>query len=209
MNDTLKDANGNPKQIFSYFLPTWGLPYVLAPHAKSADGKSDTSGDWAVINGPLPYQWGGTWMGIMKDCKNQDLAKDFIKFSTLDENQLFNWATGVYTNEYLKAIDPSIGDTQAQAAGDFVGSKNVVEKVIPLFDNSDLAKFLGGQNSYAGFAKAAPNVNAKLMQGSDDAIQRALNDPLASYLDGKITLDEMWKTWKDAVANEFPDLTIN
>ena len=38
MNDTLVDADGNPKQIFSYFLPTWGLPYVLAPHAKSADG---------------------------------------------------------------------------------------------------------------------------------------------------------------------------
>ena len=38
MNDTLVDAEGNPKQIFSYFLPTWGLPYVLAPHAKSEDG---------------------------------------------------------------------------------------------------------------------------------------------------------------------------
>ena len=78
---------------------------------------------------------------------------------------------------------PTIGDSQAQAAGDFVGSKNVVEKVIPLFDDSDLAKFLGGQNSYAGFAAAAPLVNAKLMQGSDDAIQRALNDPENAYLE--------------------------
>jgi multiple sugar transport system substrate-binding protein len=208
MNDTLVDAKGNPKQIFSYFLPTWGLPYVLAPNAKSKDGTKDTSGDWAVINGPLPYQWGGTWLGMMKECPTPDLAKDFIKFATLDEQQLFNWATGVYTNEYLKAIDPSIGDKQAQAAGDFVGSKNVVEKVTPLFDNSDLSKFLGGQNSYKGFAAAAPLVNAKLMQGSDDAIQRALNDPENSYLDGKITLDEMWATWKAAVKNEFPDLNI-
>jgi multiple sugar transport system substrate-binding protein len=209
MNDTLVDASGAPKQIFSYFLPTWGLPYVLAPHAKSEDGSKDTSGDWAVINGPLPYQWGGTWLGVMKDCKDQKTAKDFVKFATLDENQLFNWATGVYTNEYLKAIDPTIGDSQAQAAGDFVGSKNVVEKVIPLFDNSDLAKFLGGQNSYAGFAAAAPAVNAKLMQGSDDSIQRALNDPENAYLNGEITLDEMWATWKAAVKNEFPDLIIN
>jgi cellobiose transport system substrate-binding protein len=208
MNDTLKDASGAPKQIFSYFLPTWGLPYVLAPHAKSEDGSKDTSGDWAVINGPLPYQWGGTWLGMLKDCKDQKTAKDFIKFATLDENQLFNWATGVYTNAYLKAIDPTIGDSQAQAAGDFVGSKNVVEKVIPLFDNSDLSKFLGGENSYAGFAKAAPNVNAKLMQGSDDAIQRALNDPENAYLNGEISLDEMWATWKAAVKNEFPDLNV-
>ena len=53
-----------------------------------------------------------------------------------------------------------------------------------------------------------PSVNARLFQGSDDAIQRALNDPLNSYLDGTITLEEMWTLWKDGVRNEFPDLTI-
>jgi multiple sugar transport system substrate-binding protein len=209
MNDSLVDANGKPEQIFSYFLPTWGLPYVLAPNSKSKDGSHDTSGDWGVITGPLPYQWGGTWLGAIKDGKNMDLAKDFIKFSTLDEENLTNWATGVYTNDYLKAIDPNVAPDQKQAAGDFVSSQNVVKKIIPSFDNSDLSKFLAGQNSYAGFAAAAPSVNAKLMQGSDDAIQRALNDPLDQYLAGKITKDEMWKAWKDAVRIEMPDLTIN
>lgn len=208
MNDTLKDAAGNPKKVFSYFLPTWGLPYVLAPNAKSADGASDTSGDWGVITGPLPYQWGGTWLGAMKETPNMDLAKEFIRFCTLDEENLTNWATGVYTNEFLKAIDPSVPEGQFQAAGDFVGSQVVVEKIIPLFDNSELSAFLGGQNSYAGFAEAAPYVNARLFQGSDDAIQRALNDPLTAYLEGTITLDEMWALWKDGVRNEFPDLII-
>jgi len=208
MNDSLADAEGNPKQIFTYILPTWGLPYVLAPNAKSADGSKDTSGDWGMITGPLPYQWGGTWLGVMKDSKNMDLAKDFIKFATLDEENLTNWATGVYTNEYLKAIDPEVAPDQMQAPGDFVGSKNVVEKIIPLFDNSELSKFLAGQNSYAAFAAAAPSVNARLLQGSDDAIQRALGDPLSQYLDGQITEGEMWANWKAAVASEFPELTI-
>ena len=54
MNDSLIDANGNAKKVFSYFLPTWGLPYVLAPNAKSADGSSDTSGDWASSPGRCP-----------------------------------------------------------------------------------------------------------------------------------------------------------
>ena len=208
MNDTLVDAEGNPKKIFSYFLPTWGLPYVLAPNATSADGASTTVGDWAVIEGPLPYQWGGTWMGVMKDTKNFELAKEFVRFCTLDEENLTNWATGVYTNEFLKAIDPEIPEGQSQAAGDFVGSQVVVEKITAGFDDSDLSKFLGGQNSYGGFAAAAPSVNARLMQGSDDAIQRALNDPLNSYLEGTITEEEMWQLWKDAVRNEFPDLII-
>lgn len=208
MNDSLVDANGAPKQIFSYFLPTWGLPYVLAPNAKSADGAHDTSGDWAVITGPLPYQWGGTWLGVMNESTNMDLAKEFIQFATLDEENLTNWATGVYTNDYLKAIDPNVAPDQMQAPGDFVCSQNVVEKIIPSFDNSDLSKFLGGQNSYAGFAKAAPSVNAKLMTGADDAIQRALNDPINQYLNGEISLEEMWTAWKDSVRNEFPELTI-
>ena len=180
----------------------------MAPNAKSKDGTSDTGGDWGVINGPLSYQWGGTWVGALKESPNIELAKEFIKFSTLDEENLTNWATGVYTNEYLKAIDPNVAPDQKQAAGDFVSSQVVVEKITACFDNSDLGNFLGGQNSYGGFAAAAPSVNAKLMHGSDDAIQRALNDPLNQYLAGEITEDEMWAAWKDAVRIEFPDLII-
>ena len=209
MNDSLVDAKGDAKQVFSYFLPTWGLPYVLAPNAKSSDGSSDTSGDWGVITGPLPYQWGGTWLGVLKDSPNMDLAKDFIRFATLDQENLTNWATGVYTNEYLKAIDPQVPDSQMQAPGDFVSSQVVVEKIIPSFDDSELTTFLAGQNSYAGFAEAAPSVNAKLMTGSDDAIQRAMNDPLSQYLNGDISQEEMWSTWKDSLRIEFPDLIIN
>lgn len=208
MNDTLVDANGNPKQVFSYFLPTWGLPYVLAPNATSADGVHDTSGDWGVVTGPLPYQWGGTWLGALEESPNLELAKDFIRFATLDQENLTNWATGVYTNDYLKAIDPNVPEDQAQAPGDFVSSQVVVEKITPSFDDSELSAFLAGQNSYAGFAKAAPSVNAELMTGSDDAIQRALNDPINQYLNGEIDEETMWSTWKDSLRIEFPDLII-
>lgn len=206
MNDTLKDANGTPKKVFSYFLPTWGLPYVLIPNSKS--DTTDTGGDWAMINGPMAYQWGGTWVGVLEGSPNSELAKEFVKFVALDEENLTNWATGVYTNEYLKAIDPQTPDDQAQAPGDFVSSQVVVEKITSTFDGSDLAKWLGGQNSYAAFGKAAPNVNGALLTGSDDAIQRALNDPLASYLNGTITEAEMYAQWLAAVRNEFPDLII-
>jgi len=208
MNDTLVDAAGTPKKVFSYFLPTWGLPYVLSPNATSKDGAHTTVGDWAMINGPLSYQWGGTWVGVLKGSPHSDLATEFVKFVALDETNLTNWATGVYTNAYLKAIDPTVPDDQAQAAGDFVSSQVVVEKITSSFDNSTLATFLGGENSYGAFAKAAPSVNGSMMTGSEDAIQRALNDPLAQYLSGTMTEAQMWKAWLDAVRTEFPDLTI-
>ena len=202
MSDTLADAEGNPQKIFSYFLPTWGLPYVLMPNS------GDTGGDWAMIDGPLPYQWGGTWVGAMKDSPNLELAKEFIKFVALDEENLTNWATGVYTNDYLTAIDPDTPEDQAQAPGDFVSSQVVVEKITSTFDGSELYEWLGGQNNYEAFGKAAPNVNGALLTGSDDAIQRALQDAYRPWLAGEITEAEMWEQWLSSVRNEFPELLI-
>ena len=201
MNDKLKDAAGNAKQVFCYFLPTWGLSYTLAPNAP------DTTGDWACVNGPLPYQWGGTWIGAMKDSDNVDLAKAFVEFCTLNEEHLTNWATGVYTNDYLKAIDPEIGDL-AQAAGDFTCSTVVNEKIEPLFDDSAITGFLAGQNSYGGFMKAAPTISARLMQGTDDAIQRCYNDPLEGYVSGETTKEECLDAFKLLLGSELPDIRV-
>jgi hypothetical protein len=216
MNDSLVDAKGTPKQVFSYLLPTWGLPYVLMPNAapkdnadKTAKVGKDTAGDWACINGPMPYQWGGTFLGALKDSKNIDTAKDFVKFCTLNADTLKNWATGVYTNDYLKQIDPSIGDKLAQGPGDFVSSQKVVEEIISKFDDAATSKFLAGQNSYKGFAQVAPTVSLKLIQATDDAIQRALNDPLTNYAAGKATKDEAVKQFKDAVKTALPDIKVD
>lgn len=206
MNDTLVGADGTPKKVFSYFLPTWGLPYVLIPNSTS--DTTDTGGDWAMINGPLPYQWGGTWVGAMADSQNLDLAKEFVAFVALDEENLTNWATGVYTNEYLKAIDPTVAEGQSQAAGDFVSSQVVVEKITDSFDGSPLYEWLGGQNNYKAFSLAAPDVNGALLTGSDDAIQRALQSSRDQYLNGEIDKATMWAQWLDVVRSEFPDLVI-
>ena len=215
MNDSLVDAAGNPKQVFSYFLPTWGLPYVLMPNAApktSTDTNTtvgkDTSGDWACINGPMPYQWGGTWIGALKDAKNLDVAKDFVKFSTLDADHLKNWALGNYTNDFLKEIDPNVGDKLSQGPGDFVSSEKVVNEIVSQFDNAETSKFLAGQNSYKNFAVAAKTVSLKLMQASDDAIQRSLNDPLNNYASGTATKDEAIQQFKDAVKNALPDIIV-
>lgn len=202
MSDSLVGADGKPKKVFSYFLPTWGLPYVLIPNS------GDTGGDWAMINGPLAYQWGGTWVGAIDGSPNIDLAKEFIKFVALNEENLTNWATGVYTNEYLKAIDPTVPDDQAQAPGDFVSSQVVVEKITSTFDGSALYEWLGGQNNYEAFGEAAPRVNGALLTGSDDAIQRALESQRDQYLNNEIDQATMWRQWLDLVRSEFPDLVI-
>jgi hypothetical protein len=84
----------------------------------------------------------------------------------------------------------------------------VVEKITSTFDGSELAVWLGGQNSYEAFGQAAPKVNGSLLTGSDDAIQRSLQSALDQYLNGEISKTEMWNLWLDSVRNEFPDLVI-
>ena len=208
MNDTLTDATGTPKKVFSYFLPTWGLPYVLQNNAKSQDGASDTSGDWAMASGPLSYQWGGTWFATLKGSDNAELAREFIKYTTLSLEFQTKWASGYYTNEKLKSIDPTVPDDLQKQAGDYVSSRIVDEKMAASTEQTPASEFLGGQNPYVGFVAAAEHLSAKMMTGADDAIQRALDDPRNAYLSGNMTEAEMWQAFLDNVATEFPDLVL-
>lgn len=102
MKGELKDESGNAVEVFSYFLPTWGLHYTLKPNA------GDTAGDWAMCAGPAPYRWGGTWVAAYKGTKVPELAKDFLLYVGTDDTFLEQWAK----------------DT-----GDVVSNNNVVNKI--------------------------------------------------------------------------------
>lgn len=102
MKGALKDEKGAEVEVFSYFLPTWGLHYVIKTNAV------DTSGDWAMCPGPAGYSWGGTWVAAYKGTKNAAAAKEFIKYVATDDTFLEAWAK----------------DT-----GDFVSNMSVVKKI--------------------------------------------------------------------------------
>ncbi|MDR0456445.1 MAG: ABC transporter substrate-binding protein [Treponema sp.] len=102
MKGELRDEAGKPVEVFSYFLPTWGLHYVLKTNAP------DTSGDWAMIPGPSSYRWGGTWVGASKFTKNVDAVKEFIRYVTTDDAFLEAWA---------------------KDSGDMVSNVNVINKI--------------------------------------------------------------------------------
>jgi ABC-type glycerol-3-phosphate transport system substrate-binding protein len=156
MRGELKDEAGKPVEVFSYFLPTWGLHYVLKTNAP------DTSGDWAMVAGPSSYRWGGTWVGAYKGTKNKENAREFIRYVATDESFLEAWAK----------------DT-----GDLVNNLKVVDRI----KGSYSEPYLGGQNHYAEFAEMAKNVNAKLLQGSDEAIEAMYDEAVSAYANGEKT----------------------
>jgi ABC-type glycerol-3-phosphate transport system substrate-binding protein len=154
MKDELKDESGRPVEVFSYFLPTWGLHYVLKTNAPN------TSGDWAMIQGPSSYRWGGTWVGAYKGTKNVAAVKEFIRYVTCDDAFLEAWAK----------------DT-----GDMVSNTAVINKIKDNYSEP----YLGGQNHYAEFAEMAKAVNGKLLQGSDEAIEGIWNESVAAFVNGE------------------------
>lgn len=168
MKGELKDEKGNAVEVFSYFLPTWGLHYVLKPNAPA------TSGDWAMIPGPAAYRWGGTWVAAYKGTKVPGRAKDFIKYVATDDSFLERWAK----------------DT-----GDLVSNNNVVNKIKDTYSEP----FLGGQNHYAEFAAMANNVDGKLTQGTDQAIEAIFNDAVTSYVNGEKSKEQAIADFKEQV----------
>jgi len=189
MNDTLTDADGNPIQIFCYFLPTSGLPDFLMTNAP------DLAGDWACCTGPLPYPSGGIWLGVMKNGADKLFGKDFVKECTMNEELLTNWATGIFINLNLLDIDPNCGDL-TQPAGDFVSSKLVVDKITESFDDSEMSDFLGGQNYYDAFSKAAKNCSADMVREYDDEVQARLLEAVELYVSGQLTKEEAIASFK-------------
>jgi ABC-type glycerol-3-phosphate transport system substrate-binding protein len=154
MQGVLKDEQGKAVEVFSYFLPTWGLHYVLKTNAP------DTSGDWAMIPGPYPYRWGGTWIGAWKNTKNPAAAKELIRYLTTDD---------VFLEQY------------ARDSGDLVANLTVVDKI----KDSYAEPFLGGQNHYAEFAEMAKGVDGKLTQGTDQAVEGIFNESVTAYVNGE------------------------
>jgi len=159
MKGELTDEAGRPVEVFSYFLPTWGLHYVLKPNTPA------TSGDWAMIPGPVPYRWGGTWIGAWKGTKSPDLAKHLIEWITTNDAFL---------------------ETYALASGDMVSNLAVVNKIKDNFSEP----FLGGQNHYAEFAQMALGVNGRLTQSYDDVIQALFSEAHTAFVNGEKTQEQ-------------------
>ena len=172
MKDELKDESGKAVEVFSYFLPTWGLHYVLKQDAPS------TSGDWAMCQGPSSYRWGGTWVGAFKGTKNPDAAKEFIRYVATDDTFLEAWAK----------------DT-----GDMVSNINVINKIKDTYSEP----YLGGQNHYAEFAEMAKNVNGRLLQGSDEAIEAMFDEAVTAYINGRKTKAQALEDFKRQANSQF------
>ncbi len=169
-------------EVFGYFLPTWGLHYVIKGNAP------DTSGDWAVVQGPSPYFWGGSFLGINEKSKKKDLAIEFVKMLTTDE-------------AYMEAY--------SRKTGDFMANIAVEDKLIAEMDDP----FLAGQNAHQFFAEAAKAVGdlkfVEIMTRYDNALNVAIEAATKDYAQGGISKEEAMKNFMQTVKSTFPRVKVS
>jgi ABC-type glycerol-3-phosphate transport system substrate-binding protein len=156
MKDDLLDKDEKRLEVFSYFFPPWGMHYVLKTNSPG------TSGDWAMIQGPVSYYWTGVWLAANKNTKNPKAALAMIEWLIANDKFVEQWS---------------------KETEDLAGNTVVINKIK---NNSKYNEpYLGGQNYYAAFAGMVKNVSGKLTQKNDEVIQNLFWEELNAYKTGK------------------------
>jgi len=162
----------------AWACPTWGVPWIVGSNDKNAA----EGGKWGIAKPPFTYFWGGTWFGIYSKSEKQELAWEFLKYFTADNDAMKKWA--------LENQDfPNNLTVISQGAGE-------TSKIMGV----DLFKF------YEPFVK---DINGNILTKYDDTIENAFVDTMRSYLAGKVnTKDDMIKIFKDKVKTNLKDITV-
>ncbi len=163
-----EEVEENHLEVFCYFMPSWGLNYVLKGNSP------ETSGDWAMIEGPAAYYWGGTWIACSKKSKNPKLVKDFIKYVCSNENFLKAWVEQSGSISVSNVVNDNIKDSFAH-------------------------QYLANQNQYEPFVEIANKIDGTLLQKDDNLIQSIWAELFRSYLDNEITQDEFLEQFTSEV----------
>lgn len=169
-------------KVFGYFLPTWGLSYLLMNNA------ADTAGDWGVVEGPQTFFNGGTWITARNGTKMKEEAKQFIEYYALNDSFAKAWAV----------------DT-----GDFVGNKAVANEIKTQMGTTSAAEFLGGQNHYELFNKLVDKVDASTLSPYDMAINSLFDGTIITYsTDLTVTKKAAAKEFVDNFKSSFPSIIV-
>lgn len=164
-------------EVFAFGLPAWGVITMR-------DNVGDTSGLWGVCAGPAYGFGGGTYIGISSESNRKELAWDFVKFCTLNENTADWW------------IEASQGDT--------VSLISALEK-----HADDTNAIYGGQKLYSFWLEQAEGIDYSLVTKYDTVINDAWGKAISAIKTGEKDKDTAVSDFYDEVEATYPELKIN
>lgn len=162
---------------------TWSI----ASPIEANDPNGETTGHWGLMNTPGGnVSWGGTTMGITKNCKDKRLAWEFIKYACLStEGAKASGSIGYFTS----AVKPYEEDPEL---------KNYT------------SKWFGDQNLGQMFIdEISPNITRRPMNLDDNAVHETLNlVTTAMTNDPDMSADDAMAMLKEELGMRLPDYTI-
>lgn len=170
-------AGMDTTEVFAFGLPSWGVLTMR-------DNVGDTSGLWGVCAGPSYGFGGGTFIGISSQSERKELAWDYVKFCTLNEDTANWW------------IDFSQGDTVS---------------LIPVLEQhkDDANEIYGGQKLYSFWLEQAEGIDYSKVTRYDTAIGNAWGNAISAIKTGEKTKDEAVAEFYDVIESTYPDITVN
>ena len=162
--------------VFAYGLPSWGVLTMR-------DNVGETSGKWGVCAGPAYGFGGGTYIGISSLSARKELAWDFIKFCTLNEDTADWW------------IEASQGDT--------VSLISALNK-----HKDDENAIYGGEKLYAFWLEQAKGIDYSKVTKYDKVIGDAFGAAIGAIKTGQATKEEAMNTFYDTVESTYPEIKV-
>ena len=171
--------------IMGYFFSTWGIQWTMVGNSGGTKPGEGTYGDWAAVNGPQPYYWGGTWLTAAKTCENLPLAKSIMEYYTIHAESMKDYC--------LKSKD-------------YVNNVTAIQEIIDAGFSFD---FLGGQDHYALFQAVTPLIDTSTMSPYDQNINIAMDEAVNAYVTGEKDYDTAIADFKTAVTDLYPEITAD
>ena len=193
-NEFTKDG-----KAFCTFGPAWYYNFcmgtAMGDSTKPATDPINVNksyGDWAVVQGPQAYFWGGTWMIATADGNNDKLvAKTMNAFLNNEE----------------------VCEKLVKDESQFSNNKKVNEKVAAEYTASNKGNgFLNGQNDTQIWVDMADSIKFKYNTIYDQQCNEGLQTAYVKYLKGDAKINSKEEALKDFYAEltkTFPNIKTN
>lgn len=174
--------------VFGYFGPAWFIDFSMSGYCMDdADGEAavgnGTWGDWAAIEGPQGYFWGGTWMCAAQGSDNTGLVADIM---------------------YQLTCNPDVMEEIVTADSEFCNNQPLMEEMAAAGTTNE---FLGGENVLEKFCATVGNISMENSTIYDQGMTEEFQGAMKDYFDGNVDYETALENFYTAIETDYPELT--
>lgn len=174
--------------VFGYFGPAWFIDFTMTGFAMDdAEGEAavgnGTWGDWAAIEGPQSYFWGGTWICAAQGSDNAGLVADIM---------------------YQLTCNPDVMKEIVTADNDFCNNQPLMEEMAAAGTTNE---FLGGENVLEKFVATVGNISMEYSTIYDQGMTEQFQGAMKDYFDGNVDYETALENFYTNIETRYPELT--